>query len=80
MKIDNQNQITEIFKHIKIPEVDEIIKENEIKAKRKYGEEVPFSEHGNIRSRDACLQSTQLAIDLAKKYNTQIYVLHGWCI
>ena len=36
--VDNKNQIAEIFEHIKIPialhcEVDEIIKENEIKAK-----------------------------------------------
>ena len=79
--VDDQNQIAEIFEHIKMPialhcEVDEIIKENEIKAKEKYGENIPFSEHGNIRSRDACLQSTQYAIELAKKHNTQIHILH----
>lgn len=79
--VDNKNQIAEIFEQIKIPialhcEVDEIIKENEIKAKEKYGENIPFLEHGNIRSRQACLLSTQYAIDLAEKHNTQIHILH----
>ena len=43
---------------------------------KKYGENIPFSEHGNIRSEAACYQSTSLAVELATKYGSQIHVLH----
>ena len=34
---------------------------NEKRAREEFGEEVPFCEHGNIRSREACLQSSTMA-------------------
>lgn len=79
--VDSENQIDEIFKNISVPialhcEVDEIIKKNEQYALQKYGEEIPFEEHANIRSVAACWQSTKKATSLAKKYNTQIHILH----
>ena len=49
---------------------------NEEQAKMKYGEEVPFSEHGNIRSREACLKSSSMAVELAKRENAKLHVLH----
>ena len=49
---------------------------NEEQAKIKYGEEVPFSEHGNIRSREACLKSSSMAVELAKRENAKLHVLH----
>ena len=42
----------------------------------KYGEEIPFSEHGNIRSREACLKSSSMAVELAKRENAKLHVLH----
>lgn len=79
--VDNQQQIEEIFKNVTVPialhcEVDQIIRDNEQRAKEKYGAEVPFAEHGRIRSRKACWLSTQYAVELAKKYNTHIHILH----
>jgi len=53
-----------------------IILANEKQAKIKYGEDVPFSEHGNIRSREACLKSSSLAVELAKRENAKLHVLH----
>ena len=53
-----------------------IILANEEQAKMKYGEEVPFSEHGDIRSREACLKSSSMAVELAKRENAKLHVLH----
>lgn len=49
---------------------------NEAKAREKYGEDVPLSEHPYIRSAEACYKSTELATGLAKKYNADLHVLH----
>ena len=53
-----------------------IILANEEQARQKYGEEVPFSEHGIIRSREACLKSSSLAVELAKRESAKLHVLH----
>jgi dihydroorotase len=44
--------------------------------KAKYGDEIPAECHPDIRSREACLKSTQLAISLANKHGTRLHVLH----
>lgn len=49
---------------------------NARKFKEKYGTAIPVTEHPNIRSAKACLKSTELAIDLAKKHGTRLHVLH----
>src|SRR3546814_18971532 len=49
---------------------------NEAKAREKYGEDVPMSEHPHIRSAEACYKSTELATSLARKYNADLHVLH----
>jgi len=79
--VDRQQQLEDIFGQIEVPislhcEDTNTIRENEKAAREKYGEEIPFSEHPNIRSEAACYQSTALAIELANKYGSQIHVLH----
>ncbi len=49
---------------------------NEQAALQKYGEDIPFSEHSNIRSEAACYKSSSLAVALAKQYGTRLHVLH----
>ena len=49
---------------------------NEEIARKKFGENVPFSEHGNIRSREACFKSSSMAVELAKRENAKLHVLH----
>lgn len=44
--------------------------------KARYGEEIPFKFHPEIRSREACLLSSSLAVKLAKKYGTKLHILH----
>lgn len=53
-----------------------MIKEAEDRYRRRYGEHVPMSAHPKIRSEEACYKSSSLAVDLAKRYQTQLHVLH----
>jgi dihydroorotase len=52
------------------------IKKNLEAAVKKYGENIPVSEHPNIRSREACYLSSSFAVDLAKKNGTRLHILH----
>ena len=49
---------------------------NEDKYRAQYGDAIPFDLHPLIRSREACIKSSTLAVKLAKKYNTKLNVLH----
>lgn len=44
--------------------------------KEKYGEDIPARFHPLIRSREACLKSSALAVQLARKYNGRLHILH----
>ncbi|MDE4996632.1 dihydroorotase, partial [Francisella tularensis subsp. holarctica] len=41
-----------------------------------YVENVPFDLHPVILSREACFKSSDLAVSLAKNYNSRLHVLH----
>lgn len=45
-------------------------------AKDKYGEDIPIAQHPVIRSVEGCLISSSFAVNLAKKYNTRLHILH----
>ncbi len=49
---------------------------NTEKAREEYGEDVPISQHALIRSEEACYLSSSLAVELAKKHNARLHVLH----
>ncbi len=57
-------------------EDESTIRSNLEVAKHQYGEDIPFSAHPHIRNREACMKSTTTAIELAKKYNQRLHVLH----
>ena len=44
--------------------------------REKYGEGVPIKCHPEIRSEEACYLSSSRAVELAKKYNTRLHILH----
>lgn len=52
------------------------IRDNEARAKAEFGENVPISEHPRIRSAQACLASSSLATDLARRHGSLLHVLH----
>jgi len=81
MLVDNTETLEGVFS--KCPmlialhcEDEDTIKRNTQLAIEKYGEDIPFTEHPEIRSREACYLSSSRAIDLAKKHGTRIHVLH----
>jgi dihydroorotase len=57
-------------------ESEQIIRDNMEKYKAEYGEDIPMEAHPEIRSVEACYQSTDRAIGMAKKYGTRLHVLH----
>ena len=81
MLVDDKKVLEEIFE--KSPmliavhcEDEDTIKHNTQLAIEKYGDDIPISEHPNIRSAEACYKSTSIAVELAKKYNTRLHVFH----
>ncbi len=81
MLVDNKSILEEIFS--KSPmliavhcEDEQTIQKNTIKAKKKFGEDVPIAEHPNIRSAEACYKSSSMAVELAKKHNARLHVFH----
>ena len=49
---------------------------NEARARERYGNDIPFEEHPNIRSAEACYKSSSLAVDLARRHGSNLHVLH----
>lgn len=52
------------------------IRANEAIYREKYGEDVPIEMHPLIRSAEACYKSSSLAVELAKKHDTRLHILH----
>ena len=81
MLVDNAESLERLFEHAPVLlvthcEHSPTIWDNEANAKAKYGERVPMSEHPRIRSANACLASSSLAVDLARRHDTRLHVLH----
>ncbi len=81
MLVDNPETIEEIFSKSKLLisvhcEDEATIRKNMETALKKYGEDIPISEHPNIRSAEACYISSSKAIELAKKTGARLHVFH----
>ncbi len=81
MLVDNTEALDRLFSecHILLAahcEDEKTIRNNLKLAEEKYGEMIPPSYHPTIRSREACLLNSSMAVGLAKKYNTRFHVLH----
>ena len=57
-------------------EDSELIEANERVYKEKYGDQIPFEAHAEIRSEEACLKATERALALAKKHSARLHILH----
>lgn len=81
MLVDNPETLDGIFRETPVPiithcEDTPTIEANLAAYKAKYGEDIPVECHPDIRSREACIKSTRLAIDLARRHGTRLHVLH----
>ncbi len=57
-------------------EYDPLIKENQKRIVEEYGEDIPAYFHPIIRNEEACYRSSSYAVELAKKYNSRLHILH----
>lgn len=81
MLVDNPQTLEKIFCNSDVPvaihsEDEATITNNLVKFKEKYGENIPFSAHPEIRSRESCEICTIRAIDIAKSCNGRLHILH----
>lgn len=81
MLVDNERSLKAIFESAQLPvmthcEDTSIINANMAKAKALYGDDPDICHHPEIRSEEACYQSTALAIRLARKANARLHVAH----
>jgi dihydroorotase len=81
MLVDDPATLEEIFAEAPVIvlthcEDSPTIRVNEARARERYGEDVPMSEHPKIRSAEACLASSTLAVDLARRHDALLHVLH----
>ena len=53
-----------------------IIRANEERLRAQYGEDVPVSAHPEIRSEESCWRSSSLAVELARRHDARLHVLH----
>jgi len=57
-------------------EDEHIIEENSKLFREKYGENPPPSSHPLIRTEECCYKSSAHAVELAKKHNTRLHIVH----
>ena len=81
MLVDNRQTLEAIFSKCNMLiathcEDEETVRNNNKLFKEKYGDNVLVECHPLIRSEEACYKSSSLAVELAKKYNTRLHILH----
>jgi dihydroorotase len=81
MLVDNPETLAGIFREAPTPiithcEDTPMIDAMLAKYRAEYGDDIPAACHPDIRSREACIKSTRLALELARTHGTRLHVLH----
>lgn len=81
MLVDDDHILSKIFANAPTLialhcEDEQTIKNNTAEYVEKYGDDIPFRAHPEIRSHKACYLSSSKAVELAKKHDTRIHILH----
>ncbi len=81
MLVDDRQVLENIFAQAKgliavHCEDEATVRHNQAEAIARLGSQIPMSEHPKIRSAEACYTSSSLAVELAKKHNTRLHILH----
>ncbi|WP_033148013.1 dihydroorotase [Prevotella sp. P6B1] len=81
MLVDRREALEKIFSTAQMPimvhcEDTDIINRNMAEAKLKYGDDPKVIHHPEIRSAEACYQSTRLAVELAVKHHARLHIAH----
>jgi dihydroorotase len=81
MLVDNEKVLENIFKQAPMLiathcEDEATIQKNLATFKAEYGEQLTIEMHPKIRSAAACYISSSFAVELAKRHNTRLHILH----
>jgi len=81
MLVDDPKLLERIFSNANVLiathcEDENIIKRNLQMLKDQYGDNLNANHHPRIRSREACFASSSFAVQLAKKFDTRLHILH----
>ena len=81
MLVDRRESLERIFSSARLPimahcEDTDIINRNMAEAKAKYGDDPEVKHHPEIRSEEACYESTRLAVELAQKHHARLHIAH----
>ncbi len=81
MLVDDPEILDAVFREAPTPiithcEDTPLIDANMAAARERYGSDVPVAMHPDIRSREACIKSTRLALELARRHDARLHVLH----
>jgi dihydroorotase len=81
MLVDNEQVLEALFAQVPMLiathcEDEKTVRANEALMRERYGEQVPIDQHPIIRDEEACLKSSRFAVELAKKHNTRLHILH----
>lgn len=81
MLVDDQGTLENIFRNTPILiathcEDEATIRKNTEEYMAKYGDDIPFKFHPVIRTVEACYLSSSKAIELARKNNARLHILH----
>ena len=81
MLVDRREALDRIFATAGMPimvhcEDTSIINRNMANAQERYGDDPAVIHHPEIRSAEACYESSRLAVELARKHQAQLHVAH----
>ena len=81
MLVDRREALDRIFATAGLPimahcEDTAIINRNMAAAKERYGDDPDVRHHPEIRSEEACYESTRLAVELAQKHQARLHIAH----
>ena len=81
MLVDRREALEKIFASSTLPimthcEDTDIINRNMAAAIQQYGDDPKVTHHPEIRSEEACYESTRLAVELAKKHHARLHIAH----
>lgn len=81
MLVGDREALEKIFKFSPIIiaahcEDETTIRQNAEKFRQEIGDDIPFRYHASIRSAEACMLSSKLAVGLAKQYGSRLHLLH----
>ena len=81
MLVDNEQTLDALFAQSQLLiathcEDETTIRRNAAAARERYGTDIPVQQHPHIRSAEGCLKSSSLAVELARRHNTRLHILH----